>query len=70
MVSLIRLSSTTHNNNMDQRCILLSIMDRTVKTLKLSTPKDGSWAPPGHYMLFVVNNDGVPSVGKNIQVGY
>lgn len=70
MVSLIRLSSTTHNNNMDQRCILLSIMDRTVKTLKLSTPKDGSWAPPGHYMLFVVNNDGVPSVGKIIQVGY
>jgi hypothetical protein len=70
MVSLIRLSSTTHNNNMDQRCILLSIMDRSVNTLKLSTPKDGSWAPPGHYMLFVVNNDGVPSVGKIIQVGY
>jgi hypothetical protein len=70
MVSLIRLSSTTHNNNMDQRCILLSIMDRTVKTLKLSTPKDGSWAPPGHYMLFVVNRDRVPSIGKIIQVGY
>lgn len=70
MVSLVRLSSTTHNNNMDQRCILLSIMDRTVKTLKLSTPKDGSWAPPGHYMLFVVNNDGVPSIGKIIKVGY
>jgi Domain of unknown function (DUF1929)/Glyoxal oxidase N-terminus len=70
MVSLVRLSSTTHNNNMDQRCILLSIMDRTVKTLKLLTPKDGSWAPPGHYMLFVVNNDGLPSIGKIVQVGY
>jgi hypothetical protein len=69
-VSLIRLSSTTHNNNMDQRCIMLSIMDRTVKTLKVLTPKDGSWAPPGYYMLFVVNYDGVPSIGKIIQVGY
>jgi hypothetical protein len=48
---------------------MLSIMDRTVKTLKLSTPKDGSWAPPGYYMLFVVNNDGVPSIAKIIQVG-
>lgn len=70
MVSLVRLSSTTHNNNMDQRCILLTIVDRSLKTLKLLTPKDGSWAPPGHYMLFVVNKDGVPSIGKIIQVGY
>jgi hypothetical protein len=68
-VSLIRLSSTTHNNNMDQRCIMLSIMDRTIKTVKLSTPNDSSWAPPGYYMLFLVNNDGVPSIGKIIQVG-
>jgi hypothetical protein len=69
-VSLIRLSSTTHNNNMDQRCIMLSIMDRTDKTLRLSAPNDGSWAPPGYYMLFVVNNDGIPSMGEIIQVGH
>ena len=67
-VSLIRASSTTHNNNMDQRCLMLSIVNRTNNTLKLSSPKDGSWAPPGHYMLFLVDNDGVPSVGKFVKV--
>jgi hypothetical protein len=70
MVSLIRLSSTTHNNNMDQRCIILSIMDQTEKILKLSAPNDGSWAPPGYYMLFVVDNNGIPSNGEIIQVGH
>ncbi len=68
--SLIRLSSTTHNNNMDQRCIMLSIMDRTDETLRFLAPNDGSWAPPGYYMLFVVNNDGIPSIGEIIQMGH
>ena len=25
--------------------------------------------PPGHYMLFILNGDGVPSIAKIIQVG-
>ena len=68
-VSLIKLSSTTHNNNMDQRCIMLPIKEQTKNSLKLSSPKDGTYAPPGYYMLFILNKEDVPSVGKIVKVG-
>ena len=67
-VSMIRLSSTTHNNNMDQRCLFLQVLEKSADTIKLVSPKDGSWAPPGYYMLFVVDTNGIPSVGKFIQL--
>ena len=68
-VVLIKNSSTTHNNNMDQRCLVLSILDQTNDILKLSGPKDGTYAPPGYYMLFIVNNKNIPSVAKIVRVG-
>lgn len=68
-VSLVRLSSTTHNNNMDQRCLMLQILGRSGSTLTLAGPKDGSWAPPGYYMLFLVSgSSGAPSVGRIVSV--
>lgn len=69
MVSLIRLSSTTHNNNMDQRCLFLNILEKSETTIKLQSPKDGSWAPPGPYMLFVVDDEGIPSSAKFVKIG-
>jgi len=45
-ISLIRISSTTHNNNMDQRCLFLHILEKSNNTIKLQSPKDGTWAPP------------------------
>ena len=68
-VSLIRLSTTTHNNNMDQRCIMLPIAGRTTNAVQLSSPPDSTWAPPGYYMLFLVDRNGVPSEGKFVRVG-
>jgi len=68
-VSLIKVSSTTHNNNMDQRCLMLHIVDRTNNALKLSSPKDSTYAPPGYYMLFILNKKNVPSVAKIVKVG-
>ena len=68
-VSLIRMSSTTHNNNMDQRCLFLNIIENFGGTITLESPKNGSWAPPGYYLLFAVNDEGIPSVGKSIRVG-
>ena len=67
-VSLIKASSTTHNNNMDQRCIVLPIKEQTKNTLKLSSPKDSTYAPPGYYMLFLLNNKKIPSIGKFVKV--
>ena len=68
-VSLIRTSSTTHNNNMDQRCIILPILDKTNDTLRLSSPQDSSWAPPGYYMLFLIDENGIPSIAKFTKIG-
>jgi len=68
-VSLLRMSSTTHNNNMDQRCLFLNIVESSGTTIKIQSPKDGSWAPPGYYLLFVVNDQGIPSVGKSVKIG-
>jgi hypothetical protein len=54
-VVLIKNSSTTHNNNMDQRCLVIPISYETNNVLKLSSPKDGTYAPPSYYMLFILN---------------
>jgi hypothetical protein len=31
-------------------------------------PPTGAYAPPGHYMLFIVNGSGVPSVAHWLRV--
>ena len=67
-ISLIRIASTTHNNNMDQRCLFLHILKTSENTIKIQSPKDGTWAPPGYYMLFVVDGKGIPSVGEFVRL--
>ena len=37
--------------------------------LTVTAPTSGNRAPPGHYMLFLVNADGVPSEAKIVKVG-
>ncbi len=60
-VSLIRQSSTTHQINSDQRCIRLSFELTSPDQLDVLMPPGGGVAPPGYYMLFVVDRRGVPS---------
>ncbi|TFZ02667.1 DUF1929 domain-containing protein [Ramlibacter henchirensis] len=67
-VTLIRLSSVTHAFNMDQRLNVLQFTAGT-GTLEITPPANGNLAPPGHYMLFLVDANGVPSVGSIVQVG-
>lgn len=65
---LMRPSSVTHSVNFDQRRIPLHI-SRGKKGFDVTSPTDGSIAPPGYYMLFVIDDLGVPSVSKMIKVG-
>lgn len=65
---LIKLGSVTHATNFDQRLVPLSF-SQAGTTLNITAPANNNIAPPGHYMLFVVNSNGVPSVAKTIQVG-
>jgi Malectin domain/Domain of unknown function (DUF1929)/PKD domain len=66
-VVLMKLASTTHAFNMDQRLVGLSF---TVGSgvLAVTGPPNGNIAPPGYYMLFLLNNSGVPSIAQFVQV--
>ncbi len=60
-VSLIRLGSATHAFDMGQRFEWLSFSP-IPGGLSISAPDNANLAPPGHYMLFLLNGSGVPSV--------
>jgi hypothetical protein len=60
-VSLIRFGSVTHCINMSQRFLQLTFTAGT-GSLTVTAPANSNLAPPGNYMLFIVNASGVPSV--------
>jgi len=60
-VSLIRFGSVTHDINMSQRFLPLTFSVGT-GSLNVTAPANDYLAPPGNYMLFIVNSAGVPSV--------
>ncbi len=62
-VSLIALGAVTHAFNQNQRFVPLTFQVKSDGTgLDVTAPADGRIAPPGPYMLFLVDNTGVPSV--------
>jgi hypothetical protein len=52
---------------MEQRLVGLAFT-QTSGALTVSLPPNSNVAPPGYYMLFLVNNAGVPSVASFVQV--
>ena len=68
-VVLIRASAVTHAFDMDQRLVGLSFsLDTSNTSLTAIGPPTSSIAPPGYYLLFLVNSAGVPSVANFVQV--
>ena len=67
-VALVRLGSVTHSVNMEQRFIPLSINARDSGRLRATGPANANIAPPGPYMLFVIDAAGVPSVARMVTV--
>jgi hypothetical protein len=66
-VSLVRPGAATHGFDQDQRFVPLSfILDGG--DLRVQAPADGNLAPPGYYMLFVISQDGVPSVAEFVRL--
>ena len=66
-VTWIRLSSVTHANNMEQRFSRLNFSQVT-DGLNVVAPSNPNLAPPGYYMLFILNSDGVPSVAEIVRI--
>ena len=62
-ITLLGLGSVTHFFNMNQRFLKLVFTGQSA-----TAPANARLCPPGYYMLFVINDAGVPSVAKIIQV--
>ncbi len=60
-VALVRPGATTHADDFDQRYVNLTFTIGS-GTITATAPANGSVAPPGYYMLVIVNSGGVPSI--------
>lgn len=65
---LMRLPSTTHVTDADQRGIELPV-EVVGSTIMAANPPSGAVAPPGFYYAFAVSSDGVPSKARIVKVG-
>ncbi len=67
---LVRCGSMTHAFDIDQRYVGLTIADREGTGLELVAPPHGAVAPPGMYMLFLVDAAGRPcQFARFVRVG-
>jgi hypothetical protein len=66
--ALVRLGSVTHAFNQNQAFVPLSIGPAT-GGLTIQAPGSANIAPPGDYMLFTVDTNGVPSVAPIVRLG-
>jgi PKD repeat protein len=66
-VVLMRPGAPTHAFDMDQRLVGLSYT-AGAGVLTVTSPPNGNIAPPGYYMLFILNSGGVPSVAQFVQL--
>jgi len=67
MVSWIRLPSVTHSFDQNQR---INFLPFTVaaKAITVTAPANSKLCPPGHYMLFLLNKQKVPSVAAIVKI--
>ena len=66
-VVLVRPGAPTHAFDMEQRLVGLS-HTAGLGVLNVTAPPNGNVAPPGYYMLFILNSAGVPSVARFVQL--
>jgi hypothetical protein len=63
-LSLIAPGVTTHSFDSSQRLIDLDIISQAAGTIRAVAPSNSNVAPPGWYMLFIIDRDGIPSEAK------
>ena len=67
-ITMLRLSSVTHAFNQSQYINELGF-SQTTGGLDVTAPPNANVAPPGYYLLFILNGSGVPSVAKFVRLG-
>jgi galactose oxidase len=68
-VVLMRPEALTHVTNTDQRLLELKGSPVNSQKLDIHGPPTPAHMPRGYCLLFVLNNNGVPSAGKFVKVG-
>ncbi|PMD52509.1 copper radical oxidase [Hyaloscypha bicolor E] len=66
-VSLLGSVSSTHGNSMGQRTLFPAV-SCSGTSCTVTAPPNSHIAPPGWYMMFVLNG-GIPSVGQFVRIG-
>ncbi|KAJ5748273.1 uncharacterized protein N7511_009969 [Penicillium nucicola] len=66
--SLIRYGATTHTVNTDQRRVVLDSWTANGDSYEATLPADAGALIPGPWMLFILNDDGVPSIAETIYI--
>jgi len=66
--SLVRIGTSTHSINSDQRRIPISNVQNSGQGYSLRLPNDNGILIPGHYYLFAMSPSGVPSLAKTVQI--
>jgi hypothetical protein len=66
-VVLMRPGAPTHAFDMEQRLVGLTFTSNS-GVLTVTSPPNSNIAPPGYYMLFILNKSGVPSVAQWVQL--
>lgn len=67
-VTLVRAGAVTHAFDQETRFFDLPV-SQAGNIVTVQSPASPNLAPPGHYLLFVWNASGVPSVARIIQIG-
>ncbi|HYR50287.1 MAG TPA: galactose oxidase-like domain-containing protein, partial [Candidatus Eisenbacteria bacterium] len=65
--SLVRLGAVTHAFDQNQRFVPLGFQS-TTGGLNVQAPANANLAPPGYYLLFIVDTNGIPSVAAMVKL--
>ncbi len=66
-VNLVSLGADTHQSDMSQHFVPLSFT-AGAGSLTVQAPAAAALAPPGYYMVFILNANGVPSVASIVKL--
>ena len=66
-VTMVKAGSVTHSFNMEQRFVELTFQ-RSESRLRVQAPTRAADAPPGFWMLFVLDANGVPSHARIVKI--
>lgn len=67
-IVLVGLGSMTHAFDFNQRHVQLAVTGSTATTAAVTGPPNPQTAPPGHYMLFVLDQARTPSIARVVHL--